>query len=171
MQALHNLCVVYVERGKLIAAEDCLKHVVRIAPNQEYIRRHLQYVQTRIANLVAGSKERTIAHGTYDTKFAVNNEMLSRVSRKKMVGVVTPVAAATTSTPIINRGTEKSERALHNINEQTLRSQASSVNSNLPQTKEENNNIRNYRSHDKALKDDPERNFVYDLDDPSSGMS
>ncbi|KAK7598338.1 hypothetical protein V9T40_006573 [Parthenolecanium corni] len=48
VQGLHNLCVVYVERGNLIEAENCLKRVHILAPDEDYIIRHLQIVQTRI---------------------------------------------------------------------------------------------------------------------------
>lgn len=40
--------MVYVERGNLIEAENCLKRVHILAPNEDYIIRHLQIVQTRI---------------------------------------------------------------------------------------------------------------------------
>lgn len=104
VQALHNLCVVYVERGKLIAAEDCLKHVVRIAPHQEYISRHLQYVQTRINNLAAGSEEKRLAFGPYDRrKFVVtqnrvpttaasrdNSQQMGESGRRKLSAAVSP---------------------------------------------------------------------------------
>lgn len=48
IQGLHNLCVVYVERGNLIEAENCLKRVHMLAPKEDYVLRHLQIVQTRI---------------------------------------------------------------------------------------------------------------------------
>ena len=51
VQGLHNLCVVYVERGNLLEAENCLQHVHTLAPNEDYISRHLQIVQTRISKL------------------------------------------------------------------------------------------------------------------------
>lgn len=51
IQGQHNLCVVYVERGDLDEAERCLLKVSSIAPNEEYIKRHLKIVRTRIAKL------------------------------------------------------------------------------------------------------------------------
>lgn len=48
VQGLHNLCVVYVERGNLIEAENCLKRVHILAPDEDYIVKHLQIVQSRI---------------------------------------------------------------------------------------------------------------------------
>lgn len=49
IQGLHNLCVVYVERGRLLQAQSCLKHAHELAPAEDYIVRHLNIVQTRIA--------------------------------------------------------------------------------------------------------------------------
>lgn len=51
IQGLHNLCVVYVERGKLTQALDCLQQAHKLAPEEDYILRHLKIVQQRIANL------------------------------------------------------------------------------------------------------------------------
>ncbi|KAJ8675843.1 hypothetical protein QAD02_011629, partial [Eretmocerus hayati] len=41
IQGLHNLCVVMVERGKLINAARCLERAARLAPQQDYVHRHL----------------------------------------------------------------------------------------------------------------------------------
>lgn len=49
MQALHNLCVVAVERGKLAAAEECLARAAALAPHEHYIQRHLAVVRARRA--------------------------------------------------------------------------------------------------------------------------
>ncbi|KAJ8894958.1 hypothetical protein PR048_000266 [Dryococelus australis] len=51
IQGLHNLCVVYVERGNLLRAEACLKQAHQLAPNEDYVLRHLNIVQTRIGKL------------------------------------------------------------------------------------------------------------------------
>lgn len=48
IQARHNLCVVYVEKNLLDKAEQCLDEAKRIAPNQNYIDRHLKIVKLRI---------------------------------------------------------------------------------------------------------------------------
>ena len=47
VQGLHNLCVVYVERGQLDRAEACLLRVSHLAPHEEYIQRHLKIVRAR----------------------------------------------------------------------------------------------------------------------------
>ena len=49
VQGLHNLCVVYVERGELPAAETCLERAHAIAPAEDYILRHLNIVRSRLA--------------------------------------------------------------------------------------------------------------------------
>jgi len=62
VQGQHNLCVVYVERGDLSRAEICLQQAHRLAPHEDYIVRHLQIVQTRIAKLIAAKqKQRKVA--------------------------------------------------------------------------------------------------------------
>lgn len=69
MQGLHNLCVVYVERGRLAKAHECMIHVRQLAPHEDYILRHLQIVQTRIAKLrrIAGHTiEKEIAFEAFD---------------------------------------------------------------------------------------------------------
>ncbi|CAL4118541.1 unnamed protein product [Meganyctiphanes norvegica] len=48
IQGMHNLCVVYVERGELLQAEVCLTQVLDLAPNEDYIHRHLNIVKTRL---------------------------------------------------------------------------------------------------------------------------
>lgn len=47
VQALHNLCVVAVERGKLAVAEECLTRAAALAPHEHYIQRHLAVVRAR----------------------------------------------------------------------------------------------------------------------------
>lgn len=48
VQGLHNLCVVHVERGELRKAEQCLLKAQQMAPNEDYITRHLKIVQARM---------------------------------------------------------------------------------------------------------------------------
>uniref|UniRef100_T1J5F2 dolichyl-phosphate-mannose--protein mannosyltransferase n=1 Tax=Strigamia maritima TaxID=126957 RepID=T1J5F2_STRMM len=48
VQGMHNLCVVYVERGELKEAEACLTAAHQVAPNEEYILRHLRIVRARL---------------------------------------------------------------------------------------------------------------------------
>lgn len=57
IQGLHNLCVVYVERGNLLQAETCLKRAHRLAPTEDYVLRHLKIVQSRVAKLRASPND------------------------------------------------------------------------------------------------------------------
>lgn len=72
IQGLHNLCVVYVERGKLVQAQSCLTHAHNLAPSEDYIIKHLQIVQSRIGRFrqqPANTKEKEIALSTdFDPK-------------------------------------------------------------------------------------------------------
>jgi len=45
---MHNLCVVYVERGLLKDAEICLQKAHLMAPHEDYIVKHLKIVQNRL---------------------------------------------------------------------------------------------------------------------------
>ncbi|XP_053988593.1 protein O-mannosyl-transferase Tmtc3-like [Hylaeus volcanicus] len=51
IQGLHNLCVVMVERGKLGLAAQCLERAAALAPQQDYVHRHLAIVKARINRL------------------------------------------------------------------------------------------------------------------------
>ena len=57
VQGLHNLCVVYVERGDLIRAEKCFIRATQLAPHEEYIGRHLKIVRQRIGKLAAAQQQ------------------------------------------------------------------------------------------------------------------
>ena len=48
IEAMHNLCVVFVEKGYLLEAEKCLAHVHKVSPNEEYILNHLNLVRAKI---------------------------------------------------------------------------------------------------------------------------
>ncbi|RUS90441.1 hypothetical protein EGW08_001782 [Elysia chlorotica] len=50
-QALHNLCVVYVERGDLLRGEACLVRAAQQNPNEQYIKQHLAIVRNRMAEI------------------------------------------------------------------------------------------------------------------------
>ncbi|XP_003739935.1 protein O-mannosyl-transferase TMTC3 [Galendromus occidentalis] len=51
IQAMHNLCVVHVNAGRLDLAEKCLLSVQRRAPKEVYIKKHLEIVRKRIEAL------------------------------------------------------------------------------------------------------------------------
>lgn len=71
IQGLHNLCVVYVERGFLAKAHACLHEAHKLAPTEDYIMKHLQIIETRLAKLkaqVAPSREKELAFSEYDPR-------------------------------------------------------------------------------------------------------
>ncbi|GFU23086.1 protein O-mannosyl-transferase Tmtc3, partial [Nephila pilipes] len=47
VQALHNLCVVHVERGLMEKAEACLEKASALAPTEQYVSQHLDIVRAR----------------------------------------------------------------------------------------------------------------------------
>ena len=51
VQANHNLCVVYVEKGDLLRAEKCLQHTLTLNPNADYVQNHLNIVRSRIQQI------------------------------------------------------------------------------------------------------------------------
>ncbi len=55
IQGRHNLCVVLVEQGHLDQARECLIQVQEIAPNEDYVKRHLQIVENRIRAAAAAA--------------------------------------------------------------------------------------------------------------------
>ena len=58
VQAKHNLCVVYVEKLDLFKAEKCLTEAHQMAPNEEYIMKHLNIVRTRINDALKAHKQK-----------------------------------------------------------------------------------------------------------------
>lgn len=61
----------YVERGKLLQAQACLKHAHRLAPTEDYILRHLQIIQSRVLRLKQApgtDKEKELAFSGFDPR-------------------------------------------------------------------------------------------------------
>ncbi|TRY66047.1 hypothetical protein DNTS_002685 [Danionella cerebrum] len=56
VQAKHNLCVVYFEERELERAERCLLETLEMAPQEEYIRRHLAIVRNKMAAMSAAGQ-------------------------------------------------------------------------------------------------------------------
>ena len=53
VQGLHNLCVVMVERGDLLGARTCLADAHRLAPHEDYVKKHLEIVEAKIQETMA----------------------------------------------------------------------------------------------------------------------
>ncbi|XP_014825492.1 PREDICTED: transmembrane and TPR repeat-containing protein 3 [Poecilia mexicana] len=56
VQGKHNLCVVYFEERDLPRAERCLEETLALAPNEEYVRRHLSIVRSKMAAMSAAGE-------------------------------------------------------------------------------------------------------------------
>lgn len=63
VQGKHNLCVVYFEERDLLRAERCLEETLALAPNEEYVRRHLTIVRGKIAAMNAAGQPLASAEG------------------------------------------------------------------------------------------------------------
>uniref|UniRef100_A0A4W6C1Q0 Protein O-mannosyl-transferase TMTC3 n=1 Tax=Lates calcarifer TaxID=8187 RepID=A0A4W6C1Q0_LATCA len=61
VQGKHNLCVVYFEERDLPRAERCLEETLALAPNEEYVRRHLSIVRSKMAAMSAAGQLLTSA--------------------------------------------------------------------------------------------------------------
>ncbi|XP_033216961.1 protein O-mannosyl-transferase Tmtc3-like [Belonocnema kinseyi] len=65
IQGLHNLCVVMVERGKLDLAAQCLERAAALAPQQDYVHRHLAIVKARITRLPPEQRDTQVLEDTF----------------------------------------------------------------------------------------------------------
>ncbi|KAK1888509.1 Protein O-mannosyl-transferase TMTC3, partial [Dissostichus eleginoides] len=57
VQGKHNLCVVYFEERDLPRAERCLEETLALAPNEEYVKRHLSIVRKRLGGVGVDQSE------------------------------------------------------------------------------------------------------------------
>lgn len=67
-----------VERGKLRQAEQCLDRAAAMAPQQDYIHRHLAIVRARISRL---SKEELAANSINDEDDIFNESLLASLTQ------------------------------------------------------------------------------------------
>lgn len=144
IQGLHNLCVVYVERGLLAKAFACLHEAHKLAPNEDYIVKHLQIIETRLAKLkaqAANNREKELAFSEYDPReFGGHATKDNKVSLK-----VSQFSSAAKS----------HAEALHTSKD--------------PVFLEPNTLPESYQKHESLKR--IQNNYATDLDDPSSGMS
>lgn len=59
VQGKHNLCVVYFEERDLPKAERCLEETLALAPNEEYVKRHLSIVRSKMAAMTSAGRPLT----------------------------------------------------------------------------------------------------------------
>uniref|UniRef100_A0A8D0GY92 Protein O-mannosyl-transferase TMTC3 n=1 Tax=Sphenodon punctatus TaxID=8508 RepID=A0A8D0GY92_SPHPU len=74
VQGKHNLCVVYFEERDLTKAEKCLVETLALAPQEEYIQRHLSIVRSKISLL--GAVEQSAAQPADGTAAAGGKTIL-----------------------------------------------------------------------------------------------
>lgn len=86
VQGKHNLCVVYFEERDLPRAARCLEETLALAPNEEYVRRHLSIVRSKMAALSAAGHPLTSAEGA--TATAKEEEEPKRLKEQAAVEVV-----------------------------------------------------------------------------------
>ncbi|GFY63281.1 protein O-mannosyl-transferase Tmtc3 [Trichonephila inaurata madagascariensis] len=73
VQALHNLCVVHVERGLMEEAEACLEKASALAPSEQYVTQHLDIVRARrLQMLKKASQSKKITSANSDAKQNIN---------------------------------------------------------------------------------------------------
>lgn len=154
IQGLHNLCVVYVERGLLMKAHACLQEAHALAPSEDYIIKHLQIIESRLARLKAQpamNREKELAFEEFDP-----TEFGGRASGKS--------------------GSKSSLKMSQFSSSSSIKSNVENLNQHDDESDEEpqfyDTSLHdNYHSKHESLKQRIQNNFATDLDDPSSGMS
>lgn len=147
IQGLHNLCVVYVERGFLAKAYACLHEAHKLAPNEDYIIKHLQIIETRLAKLKAQStqsRERELAFADYDPR-----EFGGHASK--------------------DNNNNKVNLKVLQYSPSSIKNQANMLHTSKEPVFIEPHLSENYQKHESLKR--IQNNYATDLDDPSSGMS
>lgn len=151
IQGLHNLCVVHVERGKLLQAQACLEKAYKLAPGEDYVLRHLQIVQNRIAKMKLNpSEENGDVNAKEESSKVVSNKSIDETERK--------------TAPVVSGDTEEQRYSSRVVNTEPLFVQ------NVDNSEFSTDDV---QTHEKNVSrfESKNRNFVgTDGDDPSSGM-
>lgn len=146
--------MVHVERGKLLQAQACLEKAHKLAPGEDYVLRHLQIVQNRIAKMKLNPNEETSNYISKEESKVVSNKSIDETERK--------------TAPVVSGDTEEQRYSSRVVNTEPLFVQ----------------NVDNIEYVDSSLVDEIDvkeknasklagksRSFVgTDGDDPSSGM-
>lgn len=74
--------MVHVERGKLLQAEACLQKAHKLAPGEDYVLRHLQIVQNRIAKMKLNPNDETTNYNSKEQSKVVSNKSIDETERK-----------------------------------------------------------------------------------------
>lgn len=143
IQGLHNLCVVYVERGFLAKAYACLHEAHKLAPTEDYIIKHLNIIETRLGKLRAQapqSREKELAFADYDPSEYGGNSLKDNKVNLKVLQYSSSI--------------QSQAEMLHTSKDPVF------LEPNLPE---------NYQKHEGLKR--IQNNYATDLDDPSSGSS
>lgn len=147
IQGLHNLCVVHVERGKLLEARECLEKAHALAPEEDYVLRHLQIVQNRIAKMQLNSPEQDVV----EKSKVVSNKSADSTQKK--------------SEPVVSRDSEEQRYSSRVVNTEPL-----FVN-NVEEVSYPEYSVEETIGNDQNTSKWNEKRLGSDNDDPSSGMS
>lgn len=142
IQGLHNLCVVYVERGFLAKSHACLQEAHALSPQEDYIVKHLQIIETRLTKLKAQpgtSREKELAFAEFDPR-----EFGGHATKDNKINLKVSQYSSSTQSQV---------EMLHAKEPEFL----------------EPNHPENYQKHESLKR--IQNNYATDLDDPSSGMS
>ncbi|XP_044748046.1 protein O-mannosyl-transferase Tmtc3 [Coccinella septempunctata] len=157
IQGLHNLCVVHVERGKLLEALACLQKAHELAPEEDYVLRHLQIVQNKVIKMKLNPNKVVESHElTREESKVVSNKIVDSSEKRTQTVVSGDSEEQRYSSRVVN--TEP-------LFVQNVQDISRTVNNNIPfndliSDKTEQNTSR-WRDRKLARNDD----------DPSSGMS
>ncbi|KAM3869869.1 protein O-mannosyl-transferase TMTC3 [Diretmus argenteus] len=86
VQGKHNLCVVYFEERDLPRAERCLEETLALAPNEEYVRRHLSIVRSKMAAMSAAGQPLSSVEGAKEEKGKAVKERVEEVVEGEVEG-------------------------------------------------------------------------------------
>ncbi|CAH0560711.1 unnamed protein product [Brassicogethes aeneus] len=148
IQGLHNLCVVHVERGKLLEAKECLEKAHLLAPEEDYVLRHLQIVTNRINKMQLNPPEMDV------------NAEKSKVVSNKSADVTDKK-----SEPVTSKDSEEQRYSSRVVNTEPL-----FVN-NIEDETMSYYNVEDMSNIEQNTSKWSETNQGSDNDDPSSGMS
>ncbi|KAF5297988.1 hypothetical protein FQA39_LY11863 [Lamprigera yunnana] len=156
IQGLHNLCVVYVERGKLLEAETCLEQTHKLAPGEDYVLRHLQIVKNRITKLKINPNQPNVVEMDNNQE----NRVLSNTANKSIDDTEQKTK------PLVSKSSDKQRYSSHVVNTEPVfvkNVEHSYVDHTIDDT---NRNIQGGNNVEGRSS-----NVGKDGDDPSSGMS
>lgn len=146
---MHNLCVVHVERGKLLEAQSCLEQAHSLAPEEDYIIKHLNIVRNRISKLPLNED----LGDTKEKSKVVSNKSVDENEKKTQ--------------PVISKDTEKQRYSSRVVDTEPM------FVKNLDNNEYPNLTIEgeNQEGHVQNASSQEKRRSRPDKDEPSSGMS